>query len=137
MKKFSVLFVLCLLRIGHKECLASPPAFRFDHDTGGDDCVTNLEDCATDNIFIYKCPIACAKNLQPRVSRTTGQETNPDDEFYSLSFPDINSNQVDLVDMEGYVVLVAAVPNLPGVARFYYDMMDHVHDVYPYTIELF
>jgi len=61
-----------------------------------------------------------------------------DSHFYSFTFRDaIHNKSVDFSDMDGYVVIVAVVPALPGIGQFHYDLLDHLHkDVHPYTTEM-
>ena len=46
-----------------------------------------------------------------------------------------NNNEMSLEDFEGYVTLFAVVPtNYLGMAMFYYDMLEHIATIYPFTV---
>ena len=55
--------------------------------------------------------------------------------FYQLQFKTHEGKTFDLEDYEGFVTLFAAVPLLPGMSQYYYELIHHVQNIFPYTLE--
>jgi hypothetical protein len=47
-----------------------------------------------------------------------------------------NGDILELEDFEGYVTLYAIIPLMQGMAQFYYEMLEHVQLIFPYTVEV-
>lgn len=140
-------------------------SFAFDHDTVSD-CAERTEDCEKDKIKFFQCPIACAKALEPPdESRRASSGLLHDEAFYELQATDVNGKTIHFENYEGYVTVIAALPRKQGelhfssysffvecsddsyllsfittrnaaVSQFYYEMLEHLHELYPYTLEI-
>lgn len=138
-------------------------ASSFDHDTASD-CDTRTKDCVKDLNTFLQCPITCAKALEPSAESRASSGTIDDEAFYQLQATDMNGKTIDFENYEGYVTVIAALPKQQGedykwivvvqcynaihvsqnvfdvgfkaVAQFYYEMLQHLHDIYPYTLEI-
>jgi hypothetical protein len=61
-------------------------------------------------------------------------DKDPED-FFRMQVTKQNGNTLELEDFEGYVTLYAVIPLMPGMAQFYYEMLEHVQTIFPYTVE--
>jgi hypothetical protein len=121
-------------------------AFHFDQDKG-ENCPDRAEagECIMDSTTFYECAQSCTKKYH--------REFNPEEQsdghvewpgyFYSLQMPlggqDPNATKKKMVQFErfeDYIVLVAVVPLLPGMAHYMYDALDHLQKTFPYTLEV-
>lgn len=85
-----------------------------------------------------------------------------DEAFYELQATDVNGKNINFENYEGYVTVIAALPpkqqgeygmtkwaslkhewllsrvniHSLGVSQWYYEMLEHLHEVYPYTMEI-
>ena len=55
--------------------------------------------------------------------------------FFQMQVTKQDGKSLDLEDFEGYVTLYATIPLIPGMSQFYYEMLEHVQGIFPYTIE--
>ena len=120
--------------------------FQWDQDTL-DDCEARAlsGQCILDDTTFYQCPVSCRQTIDFAGDRTQGEiEDGSEDDLFELATPlppgggeGGNNNKLLSWDrFEGYVTLVAVIPLLPGMAQYYYDMMEHLHSVFPYTLEI-
>ena len=65
-------------------------------------------------------------------------EGYPDEEslLYSLDVVTAKGSELSLEEYAGYVTIVAIVPLLQGMAQFYYELLEHVQSIYPYTLQI-
>ena len=116
----------------------------FDTDIR-DDCRDLLEYCQS-HIYghVYlQCPGLCTKLLKEEGMIGTAHD-NPD-ALYEVgtlrTYQDKDSSRggtattVDADRFEGYVLVFAVVPLLPGMAVYYYEMMEHLHGVFEPKVE--
>jgi hypothetical protein len=70
------------------------------------------------------------------------ERTDPD-QFYQLTvnrvsavggIDSVKGSDMSLEDNEGYVTLYAVLPMLPGMAEYYYEAIEHIAQVYKYTL---
>lgn len=110
--------------------------FQFDVDKL-DDCKEReaAGKCTADSTTFFQCPIACTENLKSAGMRTQGEAHEPDD-FFQLEVPISSTQKLSFDRFEGYITLVVVLPLVPGMAQYYYEMMEHIHSVYPYTLEM-
>jgi hypothetical protein len=118
------LLILCLVDICE--------AFEFQHDFDTDKCAQEVGRCTTTNDMWYKCPISCSKHLEEE--GVMAEERSNPDQFYLLEITKRDGTVISLEDNEGYVTLFAALPLLPGMAPYYYDSIEHIAEVYKYTL---
>ncbi|KAL3915788.1 MAG: hypothetical protein SGARI_008111, partial [Bacillariaceae sp.] len=62
------------------------------------------------------------------------EERDDPEQFYLLETTRHNGKTTTLEDNEGYVTLFAVLPLLPGMASYYYDAIEHMAQVYKYTL---
>jgi hypothetical protein len=106
----------------------------FDKDDR-ENCHQVLEYCQSDiyaHVFI-QCSISCVRYLQDE-SGMVGTADDPED-FYSHQIRNISRAVIDTDRFEGYVTVVAFIPLLPGMAAYYYNMMEHLHVVFRPTVQ--
>ncbi|CAB9526400.1 expressed unknown protein [Seminavis robusta] len=137
MKKPSRLSPVVLLLVS---CLRSPllvaGTFQWDKDSL-DDCHQREEagQCTTDSVTFYQCPMTCTKNIKAEGMRKQGEAEDPED-FFELKTPLANGKMLKFEKFEGYVTTFVVIPLFPGMAQYYFDMMEHLHKVYPFTLEI-
>ena len=114
----------------------------FDTDIR-DDCRDLLEYCQS-HIYghVYlQCPGLCTKFLEEEGMIGTAHD-NPD-ALYEVGTLQLHTTHkvqgshmaVDADRFEGYVLVFAVVPLLPGMAVYYYEMMEHLHGVFEFKVE--
>ena len=117
-----------------------PPAeatFTWDKDT-----VANCEEraeggrCFQDATTFYQCPATCSKEIRDRGLVKKHGETEEPESFWELEVKVSDGKKMSFERYEGYVTLVVVLPLMPGMAQYYYDMLEHIHKVYPFTIEI-
>lgn len=109
-------------------------AFKYQHDADKSCSEHSVEECVTDEALWFKCPSTCSALLAKTGSM---REVHGDPEaFYELQVTKENGNTLELEDFEGYITLYAVVPLLPGMAQFYYEMLEHVQSIFPYTVQI-
>ena len=111
----------------------------FDTDIR-DDCRDLLEYCQSDiygHVYL-QCPSLCTKFLQEEGFVGTASD-NPDALYEAGALRTYETNggrgTVDSDRFEGYVLVLAVVPLLPGMAVYYYEMMEHLHGVFEPKVE--
>jgi hypothetical protein len=61
---------------------------------------------------------------------------NDPEALFQMSVTKSNGHELSLEDHEGYVTIFAVVPTkFPGMAKFYYDMLEHIGLIYPFTVQ--
>jgi hypothetical protein len=106
----------------------------FDKDDR-ENCHAVLEYCQSDiyaHIFV-QCALSCVQYLQQE-GDMVGTADDPED-FYSHTIRTITRAVVDTDRFEGYVTVVGFIPLLPGMAAYYYEMMEHLHTVFQPTVQ--
>lgn len=100
-----------------------------------DDCRDLLTYCQSDMFgHVYlQCPDLCTKYLQEEGFKGTAHD-DPDALYEAgklrLFQHSGGRGTVDSDRFEGYVLVFAVVPLLPGMAIYYYEMMAHLHRVF-------
>jgi len=105
--------------------------FQFKRDVG--DCGDLTEEaCIRESITIQKCPITCSELLgEPgSVARSSDNEI-----LYQQVVTKQDGKQMTLEECEGYITLFVVIP-LVGNAQYYYELVEHVHEIFPFTVEL-
>jgi hypothetical protein len=98
-------------------------------------CHEVLEYCQSDiyaHIFV-QCAMSCVKYLQDE-GGMVGTADDPE-EFYSYKIRTISQAVIETDRFEGYVTVVGFIPLLPGMAAYYYEMMEHLHTVFKPRVE--
>jgi hypothetical protein len=95
-----------------------------------DDCHTIVDECTNKKIWA-ECSHSCTIILEQVGSMS--KSTNED--FFELEFTTHQGKTFDLEDYQGYVTVFAVVPLMHGMSQYFYDLIDHVQNVYPYTIQ--
>ena len=111
----------------------------FDTDVR-DDCRDLLEHCQSDiygHVYL-QCPGLCTKFLHQEGFVGTAHD-NPDALYEAGTLRTYRNSgghgTVDSDRFEGYVLVFAVVPLLPGMAVYYYEMMAHLHSVFDPKVE--
>jgi len=120
------------------DSIRSSPFGTFDKDTR-DDCADIIDACWSDifaNIFV-ECAATCTQQLeQPRMNGKASDASA----FYDLPSVRLqrptNSKSMQMEDLEGYVVIVAIVPLIPGMAAYYYELLEHLHSSFRPNLEI-
>ena len=102
---------VCILALLLLFSIASP--YAFDHDTA-QDCAERTNDCSTDKITFFECPITCAQALEPAAESRASSGRLDDEAFYQLQATDVHGKKIHFENYEGYVTVIAAVPSQPG-----------------------
>jgi hypothetical protein len=109
-------------------------AFQYQQDTY-EHCEEEVAACTKSPTFWYQCPITCSKALALEVSIFEVKEGDPED-LYRLQVTKHDKRTIlELEDFEGYVTMYAVLPLLPGMAQFYYELLEHVQGIYKYTVQ--
>lgn len=111
--------------------------FTWDKDTPGVDCEARKEagQCITDDTTWFMCAETCANTLKSAGNKLQGEPDDPE-EFWEVKTPLSNGKQLSMDRFEGYVTLVLIIPLMPGMAQYYYDMLEHILTVHPYSLEI-
>ncbi|KAL3942507.1 MAG: hypothetical protein SGBAC_003319 [Bacillariaceae sp.] len=102
------------------------------------DCVQMMSHCQSQffgHIFL-QCPRTCAAMLE--VPGMVGKSPKGDDALWWESTETVRTLQGKRMDTDrwdGYVSVVATVPMLPGMAPYYYEMMETLHKQYKPHVE--
>ena len=114
-------------------CTAMSHGFIFDMDTR-DDCLQQTKEaCLSDPDLYFQCAMTCSQHTF--VEGYIGEAQDPE-EVFGLQVTTAEGKKISLEDYEGYVTLFAVVPLLPGMAQYYYEMLEHVNKVFSYTVEI-
>lgn len=119
--------------------------FEFDHDVDANLCEKEISEdlkvCTSNSTMWFSCPILCANALHGGRG-TMAEERNDPEQFYELHVEQILVGASDnyqrkgrsLEDNEGYITIYAVLPMLPGMAEYYYHAIEHIAQVYKYTV---
>jgi hypothetical protein len=110
---------------------AAAAASTIDEDKR-DDCHNVMDKCTTDKDIWAECPQSCTLSLE--LLGSMNESTNPEG-FFELEFTTHQGKTFDLEDYQGYVTIFAVVPLMHGMSQYFYDIFDHVQNIYPYTIQ--
>jgi hypothetical protein len=108
----------------------------FDKDIR-EDCRSLLVHCQSD-LFAHvylQCPASCTRYLHEEGMIGTAHE-NPDALYEVGTLRTYQGKRVETDRFEGYVTVLAVVPLLPGMAVYYYEMLEHLHSVFAPKAEL-
>lgn len=108
----------------------------FDTDIR-DDCQSILSHCQSDMFaHVYlQCPLSCSNFLQEEGMVGTTQFNDNQDALYVGTLRTYKGKRIDADRFEGYVLVVATIPLLPGMAVYYYEMLEHLHTVFTPQVE--
>lgn len=116
-------------------CSSSPLAINFKRDMVGEDCKDLTEEaCIRESITIQKCPIACSDLLEKSGS-IARPPASDDGEMYQQVVTKADGTTMTLEEYEGYITLFVVIPLVPN-AQYYYELVEHVHKIFPFTVEL-
>jgi len=120
--------------------------FEFDHDVDAELCrkgiIADPDVCTSNSTMWFTCPIFCAKALHGGRGTMAEERSNPEN-FYELhakrvpeaaGMSDNKGSDMTLEENEGYITLYAVLPMLPGMAEYYHDAIEHISQVYKYTL---
>ena len=108
----------------------------FDKDIR-DDCLSLQIHCRSDvfaHVFL-QCPDTCTKLLHEEGMAGTVTEDNSDALYDVGSLRTVQGKRIATDRWEGYVTVIAVTPLLPGMAVYYYEMMEHLHSVFRPKVE--
>jgi len=138
--------VLLVLTIGTilEQHILLVSGFEFDHDVDAELCkkdiVSDPDVCTSNSTMWFSCPISCAGALHGGRG-TVAEERSDPEQFYELHAKRVTAgttynkgSDMSLEDNEGYITLYAVLPMLPGMAEYYYDAIEHIAQVYKYTV---
>lgn len=151
MNSLSLFLHLAVLIIGFSSCASQNKEVNHDYTPGipvldksqfapfdtniRDDCRDLLEHCQSEMFgHVYlQCPGLCTKFLEQE--GFVGTAHDDPDALYEAGtlrtlLTDGRRGKVDSDRFEGYVLVFATVPLLPGMAVYYYEMMAHLHRVF-------
>jgi hypothetical protein len=107
----------------------------FDKDIR-DDCRSLLPQCQSDvfaHVFL-QCPASCTRYLHEEGMVGTAHD-NPDALYDVGTLRTYRGKRIEADRFEGFVLVLAVVPLLPGIAVYYYEMMEHLHTVFAPHVE--
>ncbi len=99
------------------------------------DCRSLISHCQSE-IFAHiylQCPAMCTKYLEQEGMKGTAGHNS--EEFYSGTLRTFQGKRIDADRFEGFVTVVAIVPLLPGMAFYYYEMMETLHTQFDPKVE--
>lgn len=134
MNSFHYLLLFIALLLEPSNAYSSRAIGHFDKDDR-ENCHEVLEYCQSDiyaHIFV-QCAMSCVKYLQQE-GGMVGTADDPDD-FYAHKIRTISRALIETDRFEGYVTVVGFIPLLPGMAAYYYEMMEHLHSVFQPTVQ--
>jgi hypothetical protein len=114
-----------------RSCLAP-----FDTDIR-EDCRNLLVHCQSDMFaHVYlQCPKSCSKLLEIEGMKGTANDNKADALYNVGTLRTYQGKRINANCFEGYVTVVSIVPLLPGMAIYYYEMMEHLHKVFAPKVE--
>lgn len=87
------------------------------------------------DFMLKNCAASCEK--QPGVRKVEVMPIGEDEpQFFELSAEDVHGNILDFEEFEGYITLLVNCARICGVTEQYYTMLEHMHEVWPYTLEI-
>lgn len=85
--------------------------------------------------MIENCAASCEK--QPGVRKVEVMPIGEDEpQFFDLTAEDVNGNVLDFEEFDGYVTLVINCARKCGSTEEYYKILEHMHNIWPYTLEI-
>eukprot|EP00536_Pseudo-nitzschia_multiseries_P009031 jgi/Psemu1/241747/estExt_Genewise1.C_2440050 len=82
----------------------------------------------------FSCPISCATVLFGSRG-TMAEERNDPKQFYDFRAKRATAaSDMSLEENEGYITLFAVLPIRPGMTQYYYNAIEHIANVYKYTV---
>jgi hypothetical protein len=109
-------------------------AFQYKKDTLDDCSDRDKWECQTSPTLWFQCPTTCSQRLE--VEGGMAELREDPQAFFQLTAAQANGKELSLEDYEGYVTVFAVIPaTYPGMAKFYYDMLEHIASVYPFTVQ--
>ena len=112
----------------------------FDTDIlSEDECRSLLAFCQSDiysHVYL-QCPMMCTTYLQAEGGDMKGTaDAESRDALWEVgTLRTFSGRRVDADRFEGYVTVISLLPLLPGMAFYYYEMMEHLHTVFSPTVE--
>lgn len=101
------------------------------------DCRSILTHCQSD-IFSHaylQCPAMCTKYLEQEGMKGTAED-NPDALWDAgMTLRTFQGKRIDADRFEGHVTVIAILPMLPGMAFYYYEMMETLHSKFTPKVE--
>ena len=117
--------------------------YEFDRDVDAELCKNDIGRdpgvCTSNSTMWFSCPISCSEALYGG-SGTMAEEKDDPERFYELYAKraviggGTGNKHVSLEHNEGYITLYAILPVLPGMALYYADAIEHISQVYKYTV---
>jgi hypothetical protein len=100
------------------------------------DCRAILTHCQSD-IFSHaylQCPAMCTKYLEQEGMKGTADQ-NPEGLWDVGTLRTHQGRRIDADRFEGYVTVICILPMLPGMAFYYYEMMETLHSQFDPKVE--
>jgi hypothetical protein len=107
----------------------------FDTDIRND-CRSILKHCQSD-IFSHaylQCPAMCTKYLEEEGMKGAAHD-NPEALWDVGTLRTYQGKRIEADRFEGYVTVIAILPMLPGMAFYYYEMMETLHSQFDPKVE--
>ena len=140
---FVVIAVLLTIGVIFEQQILIVSGFEFDHDVDVELCRKEIAEdsgiCVSNSTMWFSCPISCAWVLHGGMGTMAEERTNPE-QFYELRVEKMHegaSNKgtdTSLENNEGYITMYAVLPMLPGMTEYYYRAIEHIAQVYKYTL---
>jgi hypothetical protein len=130
---FIVVLTIMFLWTSTSPISSTVSAFEFQHDADSEQCAKDVEMCTKNSTMWFKCPISCSKSLEQE--GYMAEERDDPDKFFQMDIVTKPKGKItSLEGNEGYLTLFAVVPLLPGMAQYYYEAIEHIAQVYKYTL---
>jgi hypothetical protein len=136
--------VVCLLLLPHPCCAVEEHSLDRDRlapfDTDIREDCPSLQSYCQSEIFAHiflQCPASCAAMLEQPGMKGTADD-NPDALWDDEVVPTLRTYKGKIVGterFEGTVTVVCILPLLPGMAVYYYEMLEHLHGVFAPKVE--
>jgi len=98
--------------------------YRLDRDTASD-CEDRVDDCRSTPNTYFECPVTCSESLKGPHLMVQGWANSPDT-FFGILSRRSDGSPVEFEQFDGVITIIAAVPMLPGMAQFYYEMAEQL-----------
>jgi len=121
-------------------------AYEFDHDVDTKLCreeiLADADICISNSTMWFSCPISCSEVLHGGRG-TMAEERSDPEQFFELHVEKVpvatnadfnKGEEISLEDNEGYITMYAVLPMKPGMAKYYYEAIEHIAHVYKYTL---
>ena len=116
--------------------LASPGSYAFQYrkDTMENCSKRTKIECQESHTLWFECPVTCSEHLQRQGN--IAEIFDDPESFFELTVTKADGQKKSLEDYEGYVTVFSVIPStFPGMSRFYYDVLEHIASVYPFTVQ--